>query len=186
MKAAMTCAGPTNAPAAANSLTSPAPVAPIRCPGSISARPSARPASEAPSDRPPMPHAAETPPTAASPIVSGFGTRRVRRSIAAPMPVPATRVAIAINSEGLANLHPENVVDRVAERFDADHGDDRNQRRQQSVFDQILARLVREQPLHCRDQVRHGVCLSMRERSPAPLPIEIQWTRLRRRRESGA
>src|SRR5216683_5281545 len=149
------CVGPMNAPVAAKSLTSPAPVAPITCPGSISSRPTASPPSEAPSVRPLMPHAAKTTPIVARPIVSGFGTRRVHRSIAAPVPVPATTVAITIGSDGQANVPPEHRVDRVAERGDAHHRHDRDQRGEQSVFDQVLALVSKHQASDRRHHLRH-------------------------------
>src|SRR4051812_40649083 len=149
------CTGPMNAPTAANNFTSPAPVAPIKCPGSISARPSARPASDAPSERPPMPNAAKATPVAANPIVSGFGTRRVHKSIAAPTPVPLTTVAIARKSDGLANLGPEDTGNRVAERRDTDNRREGDQRRQQTVFDQILSVVLEKQPCESCHQARH-------------------------------
>src|SRR5580765_4413418 len=147
--------GPMNAPAAAKSLTSPAPVAPIMCPGSISTRPSARPASDAPSVMPLMPHTAKMTPTVARPTVSGFGTRRVHMSIAAPVPVPAPTVASTMKSDGLANAAPEHRVERVADHLDAGHHDDRDQRAEQSVFEQILALVPKHQTPDRRHHLRH-------------------------------
>src|SRR4029077_1217255 len=144
-----------NAPAAAKSLTSPAPVAPITCPGSISRRPTASPPSEAPSVRPLMPHAAKITPIVARPIVSGFGTRRVHKSIAAPVPVPATTMAIAMRSEGLANAAPEHRIDRAAERGDAHHRGDRDQRGEKSVFEEVLSFVLKDQASGRRNHLRH-------------------------------
>ena len=58
--------GPTMAPTAAISLTSPAPVAPSTCPGIISSRPTANPSAEAQSDTPLTPVADSPTPTPAS------------------------------------------------------------------------------------------------------------------------
>src|SRR5471032_2136930 len=144
-----------NAPAAARSLTSPAPVAPIMCPGSISRRPTAIPPSEAPMLRPLIPHTAKITPISARPAVSGFGTRRVHMSIAAPVPVPATTVVMTMRSDGQANVPPERRVDRVAERGDAHHGHDRDQRGEQSVFDEVLALVSKHQASDRHHHLRH-------------------------------
>src|SRR5688572_1346293 len=85
--------GPRNAPTAANSLTSPPPVAPIRYPGSINRRPTPHPASAAPMPTVPQPAAASSTPDAASGMVNALGMRRVRRSIAAAAHVAAATIA---------------------------------------------------------------------------------------------
>src|SRR5436190_1020197 len=139
------CAGPMIAPTAANSLTSPAPVPPITCPGSISTRPSTKPNSDAPMVRPLMPDAANATPLAARSTVSGLGTRRVHTSIAAPAPAPAATVAITIMSEGSANAAPEQVVDCLADRGDARHREHRDQRGEEPVFHQVLPLVSKDQ-----------------------------------------
>src|SRR5215212_7627862 len=101
------------APAAANNLTSPAPVAPNRCPGSINARPSTNPSIEAPTESELMPIAANARPDAAS-------------------PAPAASVPSTINSDGLSNGAPEDGVDGVAHGREARHRDDDDQRHEQS------------------------------------------------------
>src|SRR5688572_5788457 len=85
--------GPRNAPTAANNLTSPPPVAPIRYPGSINRRPTPHPASAAPMPTVPQPAAASSTPDAASGMVNALGMRRVRRSIAAAAHVAAATIA---------------------------------------------------------------------------------------------
>ena len=66
------------------------------------------PAIDAASVMPLMPVAANTTPLAANNAVSGFGTRRVHRSMAAPAPAPLATVAITMRSDGLANALPED------------------------------------------------------------------------------
>src|SRR5690349_11704828 len=132
-------AGPSSAPDAPNSFTSPAPVAPKRCPGSISATPIASPASDPARETRPIPAAATARPAAASESVSAFGTRRVFRSIAAAAQPAAAMVPITITSDGLTNAAPEHVVNRGAQRADSRDGDHGDQRRQQAVLEQILA-----------------------------------------------
>src|SRR6185437_14981181 len=139
MNAAAVAAGPSSAPAAAKSLTSPAPVAPNRWPGSISPKPMAMPAIEPAIDNRPMPAMANATPAAASDAVSPFGTRRVRTSIAAAAIAPADIVVSTIRSDGIANVSPEHRVNRLAHLADRANGDQGDQRRQQTVFEQVLA-----------------------------------------------
>src|SRR2546422_856619 len=98
--------GPSRVPTAANSFTSPAPVAPIRWPGSIRSSPRANPAN-APATLTPLTWvAAIVTPTAVIPIVSGFGTRRVYKSTTAPAPTLAATVATTMASEIVGNRLP--------------------------------------------------------------------------------
>src|SRR3954454_1437034 len=149
-------AGPMSAPSAANSFTSPAPVPPSRWPGSISAAPSASPAAAAPTDSPLTPTAAMPMPVAASVPVNTFGTRRVRRSMAAATLAPATTAANTAGSNGLSNVLPERRVNRGAERGDAGHRDDRDQRGEKSVFQKILAVGAKRQAFDGRQHCRHA------------------------------
>src|SRR5213593_103500 len=157
------CAGPMIAPTAANSLTSPAPVPPITCPGSISTSPSTKPNSDAPTVRPLIPDAANATPLAASSTVSGLGTRRVHRSIAAPAPAQAATVAITITSEGSANAAPEQVVACLADRGDARHREDRDQRGEESVFHQVLPLVSKDEASDCHLHQCHEPRLSKNE-----------------------
>src|SRR5471030_756743 len=171
------------APSAANSFTSPAPVAPKTWPGSISASPSANPANEAPIVMPLRPNTANATPLAASSTVSGFGTRRVHRSIAAPVPAPAVTVVSTRTSEGLTNAPPEDVVNRVAQRADADHREDRDQRREQSVFEQVLAVVPLHETADRREYLCHEPRLSTtRDGRGRPSSITSRTGTLRRRR----
>src|SRR5262249_21128684 len=108
--------------------------------------PTTMPASAPRSVTLPMPAAAKTRPAAASDSVNAFGTRRVRRSIAAAVPAPATSVANTIRSDGLTNVSPEQVVNRLSDsgdRADCDHCD---QRCEQAVLEQVLAVATIDQP----------------------------------------
>src|SRR5438552_17496443 len=125
MKAATTCVGPSNVPIAANNFTSPAPVAPITWPGSISRRPIAHPASAPATVTPDTCDAASATPSTAVARVSWLGTRRVRTSIAEAAPALSATAAKATGSEILSNGLPEHVVDRVPDRC---HGADRHDR----------------------------------------------------------
>src|SRR5438445_3459112 len=148
-------AGPSSDPMAANSFTSPAPVAPNRWPGSMSARPTKNPRAAAPTVRWPIPAAANPRPLSASRPVSAFGTRRVLRSTNAAAATPAASVPITMKSDDLTNGAPEHVVNRLANRGDADDGDERYQRRQQPVFEQVLAVGFASRTRDCRDQPLH-------------------------------
>src|SRR5438067_5388381 len=139
MNAATMAAGPSSAPDAPNSFTSPAPVAPNRCPGSIKATPIASPASDPARETRPIPVAATARPAAASEIVSAFGTRRVRRSIAAAARPAAASVPITMTSDGLTNAAPDHAVNCLSYCRDARDGDDRDQRGQHCVLEQVLA-----------------------------------------------
>src|SRR3954465_14080513 len=79
MNAAAVAAGARAPPAAAKSLTSPAPVAPNRWPGSISPKPMAMPAIEPAIVNRPMPATANAPPAAAARRRGGAGRGQRRR-----------------------------------------------------------------------------------------------------------
>src|SRR4051794_27842852 len=149
MNAAAVAAGPSSAPAAAKSFTSPAPVAPNRWPGSISPRPMAMPAIEPAIVNRPMPATANATPAAASDAVSTLGTRRVRTSIVAAVMPPAASVVSTIRSDGVANVSPEQRVNRLSKVADCCHGDDGDQRREQAVLEQVLAVGPAGQPPDC-------------------------------------
>src|SRR5678815_375694 len=146
------CVGPMTAPMAANSFTSPSPVAPNRWPGSIRTSPSASPTSDAAIVRSLRPNTAKATPLAASSRVSGLGTRRVERSMAAAAPQPPATVAITRKSDGLTNVLPEDRVDRVADSRDAGHCGDCDQTGDKSVFEQVLAFVAKGQ---ARDRQPH-------------------------------
>src|SRR4051812_24131494 len=138
--AVTTVAGPTTAPTAAISFTSPAPVAPSRWPGIISPSPTANPANEAHNGTPLIPVAASATPTPASAAVSSFGIRRVRMSITVATTSAATRAAKAVlEIAGDSNGLPENRVDRVAHDRHRANRHHREQRREKPVLQQVLA-----------------------------------------------
>src|SRR5205823_5100096 len=167
-------AGPSSDPIAANSFTSPAPVAPNRCPGSINARPRRNPANAPPIDTPLMPVAANTTPASASSAVSVFGTRRVRTSIAAAAAAPAVSVPSTMRSDGLTNVSPEHVVNRLPQRADADDRDDGNERRQQSVLEKVLAVARAAEPSESRHQPLHGIsAFQYGEQAAPPCPPQV-------------
>src|SRR5512141_3142414 len=123
---------PITAPIAAISLTSPAPVAPIAWPGSISSRPATIPATDAPTEMPLSPDAASAIPRAAIDPVSTFGIRRVRMSTIVAVSAPAASATNAGLKAGGGNRVPEDGGDRGAERGHGAHGHDRDERDQQS------------------------------------------------------
>src|SRR5437762_7152167 len=137
MKATTIAAGPSSAPDAPNSFTSPAPVAPNRCPGSIRTTPIASPASDPARETRPIPAAATARPATASESVSAFGTRRVFRSIAAAAQPAAAIVPITMTSDGLTNAVPEDVENCCADHVHPRDGNDGDQRREQTVLEQI-------------------------------------------------
>src|SRR5262249_12432860 len=142
---------PITAPAAAKSFTSPAPVAPMTCPGSMIASPSARPAHDDSTVTPLAPQTAKRTPLTASVPVRTFGTRLVRRWIKARARAPATSVPSTTRSEGCNNGLPQHVVDRVAHGRDADDRHERDQASEQRVLDQILPFVVTDEPSNRTD-----------------------------------
>src|SRR6187399_921579 len=147
--------GPSSVPSAANSLTSPAPVAPITWPGSISASPTANPKSAWTIDTVPFPVAASIKPAMAMPSVSGFGIRRVYRSTTA---LDAPLLATALTSRGseiLSNVVPENRIDRVSHGHHRAECDDRNQDYQQPVLQKVLPLVLLDQPSDYRKHLLH-------------------------------
>jgi hypothetical protein len=70
--------------------------------------------------------------------VSQFGMRRVRISTTVAASAPAASATNA-GLEIVRNYRPEHLVNRVPQRRDRPNGDDRDQRRQQSVLEQILS-----------------------------------------------
>ena len=130
--ALITRAGPMMAPIAAISLTSPAPVAPSRCPGIISAKPTTSPRSEADKLRPLNPAAARVTPTPAIVAVSRLGMRRVRTSMTVAASAPAATATKAALDTG-SNRRPENCLNRVADGGHRTDGEERDQGHEQAV-----------------------------------------------------
>src|SRR5436309_8606149 len=145
MKATPVRPGPSSVPSAAKSLTSPAPVAPITWPASISRVPTAKPPSAPEMPTPVMRVAASAHPSAPIPSVSGFGTRRVCRSTMALVAPPASTAQTVESSDILRNRPPEHVVDRRPHGSHRAQRDQRDQRDEQSVFDQVLAVVMPQQ-----------------------------------------
>src|SRR5262245_29802311 len=147
MNATPVRAGPSSVPSAASSFTSPAPVAPMKCPGSISSRPTAKPATASAGVRRVTWIAASARPITATLSVTTFGTRRDRRSTATAVPPPAAVITIPAGSHAvftavskvLDNGLPQHGVDGRAHRGNGRHHHDRDQRREKSVLDQVLA-----------------------------------------------
>src|SRR5215471_1344705 len=137
--------GPSSVPNAAISFTSPAPVAPMTWPGSISTRPSARPAAALDSPTVVGWNAASIRPRTAMPKVITLGTRRSRRSIAAVVLPPTATAPKATASKVLNNGLPQHAVDLVTERGHAGHHHDGDQHSQESVLEQVLPFFVASQ-----------------------------------------
>src|SRR5687767_5669674 len=85
--------GPRRVDTAANSLTSPPPVAPIRNEGSMSSRPMTPPRSAARKLTRPKPDAPSITPNAANGSVSVLGTRRIQMSMVLAADVPMAIVS---------------------------------------------------------------------------------------------
>src|SRR5947207_644583 len=138
----MVSLGPSSAPAAASSLTSPAPVAPKMWPGIMNARPSRQPSSDAPRPTRPKPAAARPMPMAASVAVRMLGMRRVRRSITAAAPMPIATTAVTSASElCISDGIPEHRLDGAAHGVDRTDGSDDDERHEQRVLEQVLSRV---------------------------------------------
>src|SRR4029077_18034236 len=122
-------------------------VAPTRWPGSINSKPTANPATAWPTVRPVACAAASVTPIAARARVAALRSRRDRRSTATAAPPPAAATTSA-GSKVLDNGLPQHGVDRLAEGGDTRHHDDRDQRRENSVFHEVLAFVI---PAQTRD-----------------------------------
>src|SRR5471032_2906031 len=175
MKALKMPIGPSSVPMAANSFTSPAPVAPITCPGSISRSPHANPASAIGTPSFVTCRNASVMPVSASPTVSGFGTRRLLRSTTAPAPPPAATTETATGSKILSNGLPEDGVDRVAHRRDARQNEHRDQHGEQAVLDQVLSLVVTNQIADGGEHTHHDnpLPLKMSGRGNGPAPQRV-------------
>src|SRR5688572_25459888 len=137
-KAVIVSQGPSSVPRAASSFTSPPPVAPKRCPGSIRRSPTTPPATAAPIPMRLIPAAAITRPTIVTAPVSVFGTRRVLRSITeAARPHPSTIVSTSA-SEDVGDDIPEPQLDHAGESIDGGQHGNRDECREHAVFDQVL------------------------------------------------
>src|SRR5436309_11086249 len=148
--------GPSNVPIAANSFTSPAPVAPTKWPGSMSAKPSANPASAAATLTLVRCVAASARPSAEIPNVNWFGTRRLLRSISAlSPPLPATALT-TITSEILSNGRPEHRHDRLSDRGHSDHHHHSDQHGQKPILDQVLTIVATNEAADGGEHVLHA------------------------------
>src|SRR5688500_18096614 len=137
-KALNTSAGPMMAPIAPISLTSPAPVAPSRWPGSINAIPMSNPMTEPQTERPLIPKAANPIPTLAIVAVSTFGIRLVRTSMTVAIRHPAATAAKA-TLDTCGDRRPENCLNGVPHGGHRAERDDRDEGHQQAVLEQVLA-----------------------------------------------
>src|SRR5262249_38206382 len=126
--------GPRNVPTAAISFTSPAPVAPITWPGSMSSSPVVRPSSACSGVTPPPPNASPNPAPAIAPV-SQFGMRRVRTSVttAAASPSESARKGTMVLERGL-NGFPEHVVNRASDSRDGTESHKGDQRAEEGVL----------------------------------------------------
>src|SRR5712691_5237374 len=148
--------GPSSVPIAANSFTSPAPVAPTKWPGSISAKPSANPASAAATLTLVRWAAASARPRPAIPSVNRFGTRRLLRSMTAlNPPLPAT-TPTTTTSEILSNGRPEHRHDRLSDRGHSDHHHHGDQHGQEPILDQVLAIVATNEAADGGEHVPHA------------------------------
>src|SRR4051794_6484843 len=132
-----TSGGPTIAPTAAMNFTSPAPVAPSAWPGSMSRRPTMNPAKDAPSEIPLTPEAAKPTPIPAMVAVSAFGMRRTLISITVATSAPEDSAANA-TLEIAGNRRPEHVGNRLAHHRHGADREDRDERHEQPVLEEVL------------------------------------------------
>src|SRR5215470_17877764 len=158
--------GPSSVPTAASSFTSPPPIAPIRYPGNMSARPTRQPASASKMPTRPSPTAARPRPTSAMLAVSTLGTRRIRRSMAAAvMAATATTRNGSVLDIRRRNGLPEDGVDGVAHMAHRSERNDSDQGSEQRVLEQVLADVGQRQASQSRFQGLHVHW---------PLPVEIE------------
>src|SRR5262245_11331231 len=156
--ALITTIGPTNEPIAAISFTSPAPVAPSACPGSISKSPNTNPSAAAPSEMPLNPDAANPIPAPAIDAVTALGMRRVRISTIEATHTPdasATKAQLETVGKVLRYVVPEERRNGVAHARHRANRHEGNQRDQQGVFEQVLPVLVRPEEL-CSESPHRG------------------------------
>src|SRR5688572_32397485 len=131
---------PSIVPAAANNFTSPAPVAPNTCPGSIIRKPNASPASADVTVMLLTPIIDNVIPVAAVATQTTFGIRRCRMSMTAAVPSPAHNAPSTTRSDACANGRPEHSVQMLTQQADCTERDKSNQRGQQPVLEQVLPR----------------------------------------------
>ena len=113
------------------------------------------PSSDDPNEMSLAPPAAATNPAAAVTATTPFGIRRVTRSIAAPVPVPAMRITSATALEVSGNGLPEHLVELLPEERDATQGEDADQRGQQPILEKVLSRVgSRESTERCSVNAR--------------------------------
>src|SRR6516165_5184747 len=122
----------------------------------MTTRPTARPAAASMGVNELQPDKAATkPPTVMVPVRT-FGIRRTRRSTAV-LRAPAAAIAETVRgSEILSNGHPEHVVNLFADGGHRAHREDRDQRREQPVFEQILAIALAHEPCDGGNYLLHG------------------------------
>src|SRR5579864_1824126 len=171
--------GPSQAPMAAKSLTSPAPVAPITWPGSMTRRPTARPAAARIGVTALQPAHAATKPATVIVAVSALGIRRDRTSVTMLMAPAAAIASTAIGLESCTNAHPEHVVNLGADRSDGAHGKNCDQRGQQSVLEQILAIFFARQPPDDCNYLLHRILTAERETRTADVRPQSAFSDLR-------
>src|SRR4051812_13862977 len=68
---------------------------------------------------------------------------------------PASTAPTVDSSDILANRRPEHVVDRRPDRSNGAHRDERDQRHEQSVFEQVLAIVTPQQAAGTDEDVSH-------------------------------
>src|SRR5688572_18740354 len=129
---------PSIVPAAANNFTSPAPVAPNTCPGSIIRKPNASPASADVTVMLLTPIIDNVIPVAAVATQTTFGIRRRRMSMTAAVPSPVHNAPSTMRSDACANGRPEHSVQVLAEQTDPTKCHKGNQRRKDAVLEQVL------------------------------------------------
>src|SRR5712692_5042948 len=124
----------------------------------MASRPTAHPPRAAHRLTVPRPDAARATPSAAIPSVSGFGTRRMRRSTSALVPAQAattaTTMGLKAGSTG-SNRLPQDRVEHVACRCHGHNRADGDQHGQQAVFHEILAVVFANQTADGDKQASH-------------------------------
>src|SRR5262252_7919437 len=109
-------------------------------PGSMIRRPARRPSAACAGVTMPPPNAIPNPAPASAPVRM-LGMRRVRTSVTTAAVSPSARTKLESMSERRFDGFPDRRVDRLSDDGDRTGCHERNQRREQSVLEEILSLL---------------------------------------------